>query len=254
MLGLSVGFPAARRLARQRHLAAMPPSMQASDDPMAEQPTGSAVVGRVPQVGQHVDAAPLELGRLGILVLVDQVLVDAEVHQLVDLRLLPGLAERGQVLARVAVEQELVGDRLERVGGPHLVAWDSASTAAWPSGPGRRRPSRAVPRGRSPSCATAWRAPCRLGRGRPYRTGRQGRERLSRIGRVTALRRRGADGVRRSAGEQLQASAGPERVAGAGRAGALRRGAVVARSRDGRPASSGAGAAPWCGSGTPGSR
>src|ERR1700691_1215395 len=45
MLGLSVGFPAARRLARQRHLAAIPPSMQASEDPMAEQPTGSSVVG-----------------------------------------------------------------------------------------------------------------------------------------------------------------------------------------------------------------
>ena len=45
MLGLSVGFPAACRLARQRHLAAIPPSMQASEDPMAEQPTGSSVVG-----------------------------------------------------------------------------------------------------------------------------------------------------------------------------------------------------------------
>ena len=88
---------------------------------MAEQPTGSPLVGRVPQVGQHVDAAPLELGRLGILVLVDQVLVDAEVHQLVDLRLLPGLAEGGQVLAGVAVEEQLVGDRLERLGRPHLV-------------------------------------------------------------------------------------------------------------------------------------
>ena len=45
MFGESVGFPAARRLARQRHLAAMPPSMQASEDPMAEQPTGSALSG-----------------------------------------------------------------------------------------------------------------------------------------------------------------------------------------------------------------
>ena len=33
------------RLARQRHLAAMPPSMQASDEPMAEQPTASASRG-----------------------------------------------------------------------------------------------------------------------------------------------------------------------------------------------------------------
>ncbi len=45
MLGLSVGFPAASRLARQRHLAAMPPSMHASEEPMAEHPTASASSG-----------------------------------------------------------------------------------------------------------------------------------------------------------------------------------------------------------------
>ena len=122
MLGESVDFPAARRLALQRHLAAMPPSMHASEDPMAEQPTGSAACGRVPQVGQHVDAAPFQLGRLGVLVLVDEVLVDAEVHQVMDLWLLPGLAERGEVLARVAVEHELVGDRLHHLGRPHLLS------------------------------------------------------------------------------------------------------------------------------------
>src|ERR1035441_7727451 len=38
MLGLSVGLPSAWRLARHRHLAAMPPSMHASDEPMAEHP------------------------------------------------------------------------------------------------------------------------------------------------------------------------------------------------------------------------
>ena len=90
----------------------MPPSMQASDDPMAEQPTGSPSSGAFHRSASMLDTAALELGRLGVLVLVDEVLVDAEVHQLVDLRLLPGLAERGQVLARVAVEEELVGDRL----------------------------------------------------------------------------------------------------------------------------------------------
>ena len=45
MLGLSVGLPAASRLALQRHFAAMPPNMQASDEPMAEQPTGSPPSG-----------------------------------------------------------------------------------------------------------------------------------------------------------------------------------------------------------------
>ena len=132
MLGLSVGLPAASRLARQRHLAAMPPSMQASDEPMAEQPDGSALVGGVPQVGQHVHAAALDLGRLGVLVLVDQVLVDGQVHQLVDLGLLPGLAERGQVLAGVAVEQQLVGDGLEGLVRAHLVVgkWSDGRAAS----------------------------------------------------------------------------------------------------------------------------
>src|SRR5262252_1568490 len=39
MFGASVDLPAARRLARHRHLAAMPASMHASDDPIAEAPT-----------------------------------------------------------------------------------------------------------------------------------------------------------------------------------------------------------------------
>src|SRR5580658_3058115 len=39
MLGLSAGWPAAFLFARQRHLAARPASMQASDDPTAEVPT-----------------------------------------------------------------------------------------------------------------------------------------------------------------------------------------------------------------------
>ena len=37
-------------------------------------------------------------------------------------RLLPRLAEGGQVLAGVAVEEELVGDGLERLGRRHLLA------------------------------------------------------------------------------------------------------------------------------------
>ena len=39
MFGRSVGWPAAARLARQRHLAAIPPSMHASDEPIADAPT-----------------------------------------------------------------------------------------------------------------------------------------------------------------------------------------------------------------------
>ena len=69
---------------------------------------GVGGIRRVPQVGQHVHTAAFDLGRLRVFVLVDHVLVDALVHQLVDFRLYPGLAEGGQVLARVAVQHQLV--------------------------------------------------------------------------------------------------------------------------------------------------
>ena len=42
---------------------------------------GVGRLGRVPQVGQHVHAAPLDLGGLRVLVLVDHVLVDRQLHQ-----------------------------------------------------------------------------------------------------------------------------------------------------------------------------
>ena len=75
----------------------------------------------VPEVGEHVHATPLDLRRLRILVLVDHVLVDGEVHQPVDLRFLPRLTERRQVLAGIAVEHQLVGDHGEGVLGAPLV-------------------------------------------------------------------------------------------------------------------------------------
>ena len=62
----------------------------------------------MPEVGQHMDAASLDLGRLRILVLVDHVLVDALRHQLGNLRLRPRLAKGGEILAGVAVEHQLV--------------------------------------------------------------------------------------------------------------------------------------------------
>ena len=69
---------------------------------------------RVPQIGQHVDAAGLDFGGLRILVLVDHVLVHALVHQSVDFGLGPGLAEGRQVLTGVAVEHQFVMD--DRIG------------------------------------------------------------------------------------------------------------------------------------------
>ena len=82
---------------------------------------GVGRLGRVPQVGQHVHAAPLDLSGLRVLVLVDHVLVDRQRHQGKKLGLRPRLAERGQVLAGVAIEHQLVRHHLERVPRQRLV-------------------------------------------------------------------------------------------------------------------------------------
>ena len=111
--GRSAGLPGglARRCC-QRRLRARPPSIAASLEPVVEQPVASLGVRRVPEVGEDVDAAHLELGRLRVLVLVDHVLVEALGHQLLGLRLHPGGDEGRQVEAGVAVEHQLVVDDL----------------------------------------------------------------------------------------------------------------------------------------------
>ena len=68
-----------------------------------------------------MDAAILQLRRGGVFVLVDHILVDRQVHQLMDLGVEPGLAEGRQILPRVAVQKKLIPN--QRVGhiGPHPV-------------------------------------------------------------------------------------------------------------------------------------
>ncbi|GAA3070789.1 hypothetical protein GCM10020254_13220 [Streptomyces goshikiensis] len=79
---------------------------------------GRAAGGGVPEVGQDVDAAGFDLGRLRVLVLVDHVLVEALGHQAAHAVVGPGGAEGGQVLGRVAVEEELVVQELvDHLGG-----------------------------------------------------------------------------------------------------------------------------------------
>ena len=58
--------------------------------------------------GRNRGVARLDLGGLWILVLVDHVLVDALIHQPVHLGFHPGLAERGKILAGVAIEHQLI--------------------------------------------------------------------------------------------------------------------------------------------------
>jgi hypothetical protein len=64
-----------------------------------------------------VHAPRFDFGRQRILVLVDHVLVDREVHDLVDLRLFPSLAEGREILACVAVKKQFVLNHLEHVRG-----------------------------------------------------------------------------------------------------------------------------------------
>jgi len=66
----------------------------------------------MPEVGEHRHAPPLQLGGLRVLVLVDQVLVEALGHQLASLRFHPGRDEGGEVQPRTAIEQQLVMDQL----------------------------------------------------------------------------------------------------------------------------------------------
>src|SRR5215203_1178206 len=66
----------------------------------------------VPKAAQHVDAAHLKLGRLGVFVLVDHVLVEGLGHQPLGLGLHVRGHKRREVQAGVAVEHELIMDYL----------------------------------------------------------------------------------------------------------------------------------------------
>ena len=66
----------------------------------------------IPEIGEHVDAALFDGRGLRIFILVDHVLVGGLVHELLDFGFDPGGAEGGEILLRVAVEDELVMDGL----------------------------------------------------------------------------------------------------------------------------------------------
>ena len=71
----------------------------------------------------------------GILVLVDHVLVDRQVHQLMNFGVEPSLAERREILAGVAIEEEFVAHQRMRDVGPQLAirhpVFRHATSAAW---------------------------------------------------------------------------------------------------------------------------
>ena len=110
--GASVGF-AFGALA----LAPFPLESQAAEHGCFAGAGGGAADGaggfrRVPQIGEHVHAALFDGRGLRVFILVDHVLVGGLVHELLNFRFDPGGAEGGEILLRVAVEDELIVDGL----------------------------------------------------------------------------------------------------------------------------------------------
>ena len=94
-----------------------------------------ARASRVPEAGEDVHATALDLGGLGVLVLVDHVLRGALGHEQLGLGLHPGRHERREVEPGVAVQHQLVVDDLE--GGPrrHALGRRSRRRGTSPTSP-----------------------------------------------------------------------------------------------------------------------
>jgi hypothetical protein len=73
----------------------------------------------VEEVGQHPDAALLELGRHGVLGVIDEVAVEVVGDQPLRLGLHPRRHEGGEISLRIAVQEQLPGDQPHRVLGRH---------------------------------------------------------------------------------------------------------------------------------------
>ena len=93
--------------------------MIASDEPCVRAPVVSP--GRVEQVGEHADAALLDLGRLRVLGVVDEVAVQVLGDDPLRLGLHPRRHERREVAHRDPVEHELLPEQAHRVQRGHPV-------------------------------------------------------------------------------------------------------------------------------------
>ena len=82
-------------------------------------PRARRLAGRVEEVGEHADAALLDLGRLRVLGVVDEVGVQVLGDHPLGLGLHPGGHEGGEVAQRKAVEQELLAEQAHRVDRRH---------------------------------------------------------------------------------------------------------------------------------------
>jgi hypothetical protein len=82
-------------------------------------PGAGRLPGRVEQVGQHADAALLDLGRLRVLGVVDEVAVQVVGDEPAGLGLHPCGHEGRQIVLRVAVHEQLLADKPHCIHGCH---------------------------------------------------------------------------------------------------------------------------------------
>jgi|GEM_PF-5172332 len=111
-------FPAAGTPAPQRGHAAQHARLAGADGGATD---GGGICRCMPQIGNHAHAALLNLCALRVLILINHVLAQAQIHELVDLAVAPRLAECCQILARVAIQQQFLADELIGIFRPHGV-------------------------------------------------------------------------------------------------------------------------------------
>ena len=80
-------------------------------------PGARRLAGRVEEIGEHPDAALLDLGRAGILGVVDEVAVQVRGDDLLGLRLHPRRHEGRQVPGRITLQCQVLGHQPQRVLG-----------------------------------------------------------------------------------------------------------------------------------------
>ena len=116
--------PVGRLAGRLAALAPLPLQRQRAEHDRLRGALGARagrLARRVEEVGQHADAALLDLGGLRILGVVDEVAVQVLRDHPLRLRLHPRRHERRQVAHRDAVEHQLLPDQPHRVDRPHPV-------------------------------------------------------------------------------------------------------------------------------------
>ena len=84
------------------------------------------LAGRVVEVGEHADAALLDLGRDRVLGVVDEVAVEVLGDQPLRLGLHPGGDEGGEVALRVALQRQFLVDQAHRVERGHAAGREGA--------------------------------------------------------------------------------------------------------------------------------